>query len=199
LISPFFKSGFDRIAVNCNDEMTRLSNAQCMQSQVRRTIANCDNPETMKGNIARNSRGSMMSAEDRLRELGLVLPPVPRLVGKYIGAVQIGELLFVSGNGPVRADGSPVVGKIGGDLTPEQGYEAARLVALGMLANIRAHLGSLDRVVRFAKVVGRVNATPEFMGHAQVIDGYTDLMVWFSATAHCARDPLPAWDRHRFK
>ncbi len=90
--------------------------------------------------------------------------------------------------GPLRADGSPVVGKIGGDLTPEQGYEAARLVALGMLANIRAHLGSLDRVVRFAKVVGRVNATPEFMGHAQVIDGYTDLMVSvFGDSALCAR------------
>jgi enamine deaminase RidA (YjgF/YER057c/UK114 family) len=130
----------------------------------------------------------MMSAENRLKELGLVLPSVPRLVGKYIGAVQIGELLFVSGNGPVRADGTPVVGKVGADLTPEQGYEAARLVALGMLANVRDHLGSLDRVVRFAKVVGRVNSTPDFTGHAQVIDGYTDLMISvFGDNALCAR------------
>ena len=129
-----------------------------------------------------------MSAEARLEELGITLPAVPAPIGKYVHAVQIGEMLYVAGHGPDRTAGIPVSGKIGAELTLEQGIVAARLTGLNTLAIVRGHLGSLDRVVRFVKMVGRVNAAPDFAAHAQVIDGYTDLMLSiFGDAALCAR------------
>lgn len=117
-----------------------------------------------------------MSAEERVRQLGLVLPPAPKPVGNYVGWVQSGSLLFMSGCGPRLADGSSIIGKLGADLSVEQGYEAARVVGLNMLANIRAALGSLDRVEQVVKVLGMVNADPGFSQTPAVIDGFSDLM-----------------------
>jgi enamine deaminase RidA (YjgF/YER057c/UK114 family) len=129
-----------------------------------------------------------VGAETRLKELGIVLPEVPKPVGKYIQAVQVGEILHVSGHGPSRAGGHPVVGKIGAELTFEQGVMAARLTGINTLAIVRHHLGSLDRVVKFVMVIGRVHAVPDFERHAEVIDGYTDLMVSvFGDAGLCAR------------
>ena len=119
----------------------------------------------------------MDSPERRLAELGLELPPAPKPIGTYVPAVQVGNLLFLSGLGPRRADGSMVQGKVGADLTIEQGREAARLVGLNMLANLRAALGSLDRVERVVKTLGMVNSTPEFDQHPKVIDGFANLFV----------------------
>ncbi|MDX2156234.1 MAG: RidA family protein [Hyphomicrobiaceae bacterium] len=116
-----------------------------------------------------------MGAEQRVAELGLVLPPAPKPVGNYVGAVRTGNLLFMSGCGPRRVDGSAMTGKLGKTLTVEQGYEAARLVGLNMLSNIRAQLGSLDKVKRVVKVLGMVNATPEFEETPKVINGFSDL------------------------
>ena len=118
-----------------------------------------------------------MSAEQRIKQLGLELPPVPKPVGNYVGGVRVGNLLFMSGCGPRRNDGSAITGKVGGSLTPEQGYDAARVVGLNMLANIRAELGSLDKVKRVVKVLGMVNATPEFSNTPKVINGFSDLFV----------------------
>ena len=118
-----------------------------------------------------------MSAEQRIEELGLELPPVPKPVGNYVGGVRTGNLLFMSGCGPRRNDGSAITGKVGGTLTVEQGYEAARVVGLNMLANIRHELGSLDKVRRVVKVLGMVNADPSFSNTPKVINGFSDLFV----------------------
>jgi enamine deaminase RidA (YjgF/YER057c/UK114 family) len=119
----------------------------------------------------------MTTPERRLAELGIELPPTPTPAGTYVPAVQVGNLLFLSGLGPRRADGTMVQGKVGADLTIEQGREAARLVALNMLVNIRAALGSLDRVERVVKTLGMVNSAPDFDQHPKVIDGFADLFV----------------------
>ena len=118
-----------------------------------------------------------MSFEARLKELEIELPEAPEPVGNYVGSVLVGELLFMSGCGPRRPDGSSITGKVGGDLSTEEGYEAARLVGLNMLAGIRAQLGSLDRVRQVVKTLGMVNAVPDFKEQPTVINGYSDLLV----------------------
>ena len=118
-----------------------------------------------------------MSAEAKLQELGIELPEAPTPVGNYIGGVKVGNILFMSGCGPRKPDNTSVTGKVGRDLTTEEGYDAARLVGLNMLANVKAQLGSLDRVRRVVKVLGMVNAEPEFKEHPKVINGFSDLMV----------------------
>jgi enamine deaminase RidA (YjgF/YER057c/UK114 family) len=118
-----------------------------------------------------------MGAEQRVKELGLDLPPVPKPVGNYVGGVRTGNLLFMSGCGPRRKDGSAITGKLGASLTIEQGYEAARHVGLNMLANIRNELGSLDKVKRVVKVLGMVNADPSFSDTPKVMNGFSDLFV----------------------
>ena len=118
-----------------------------------------------------------MSAEARLADLGIELPePLPP-AGNYIGAVTAGKLVFLSGHGPQTAEGGMVTGKVGRDLTVEQGQAAARLVGLAMLASLRREIGSLDRVKRVVKVLGMVNAPPDFKQQPKVIDGFSDLMV----------------------
>ena len=117
-----------------------------------------------------------MSAESRLTELGLILPPVPKPGGIYKPVVQVGQLIYVSGHGPMRTDGTLITGKVGLDLTEEQGFEAARAVGLTLLATVRAQLGSLDRIQRAIKTLGMVNATPDFQRHPAVINGYSQLL-----------------------
>ncbi len=118
------------------------------------------------------------TAEDRLAALGLELPPVPTPVATYVPSVRSGSLLYVSGSGPgVGPDGEPVRGKVGRDLTLEEGNAAARLAGLRILANVRHSLGSLNRVERVVKVLGMVNATPDFDQQPQVVNGFSDLMV----------------------
>jgi enamine deaminase RidA (YjgF/YER057c/UK114 family) len=118
-----------------------------------------------------------MTHESRLASLDLVLPPPPKPIATYTTIVQHGALLYTACHGPLRADGSWLTGKLGATLDIAAGREAARLNGLAMLATLRAHLGSLDRIVRIIKVLGFVNATPEFTDHPQVINGFSDLMV----------------------
>ena len=117
-----------------------------------------------------------MSAESRLTELGLILPPVPKPGGIYKPIVQVGQLIYVSGHGPMRSDGSLITGKVGLDLTEEQGFEAARAVGLTLLATVRDSLGSLDRIQRTIKTLGMVNSTPDFQRHPAVINGFSQLL-----------------------
>ena len=118
-----------------------------------------------------------MGAEARITELKLELPPAPKPVATYVTAVRHGDSLYVSGHGPLRSDGTMHVGKIGADLDLEQGRAAARQVGLAILATVRSHLGSLDRVVRLIKVLGMVNGTADFVEQPRVINGFSDLMV----------------------
>ncbi len=117
-----------------------------------------------------------MSHEARLRELGIALPVVPAPAGNFVHAVRTGNLIFLTGHVPFRPDGTIVQGKLGKDLDLEQGREAARLSALGMISTLRKELGSLDRVRRIVKVNGVVAATPEFMLHTQVINAASELL-----------------------
>lgn len=115
--------------------------------------------------------------EARLDSLGIELPQVGAPVANYVNAVQVGDLLFLAGKGPRRMDGTNVTGKVGRDLTVEEGYAAARLVGLNQLAVLRDYLGSLDRVERIVKVHGMVNCTEGFGDQPEVINGFSDLMV----------------------
>lgn len=118
-----------------------------------------------------------MSADRRLAELGIELPSPPAPQANYVPWRIGGGLLFLSGVGPRHADGRHVAGVIGADLTVQQGYEAARLCGLNLLANTRAALGSLDRVDTILKVLGMVRAVPDFGEQPEVINGCTDLFV----------------------
>jgi len=118
-----------------------------------------------------------VSAENRIAELKLELPPAPKPGGTYSPVVQCGNVAYVSGHGPVLPDGTMITGKVGADLSEEEGLRAARQVGLTILATIKSQLGSLDRIKRFVKVLGMVNAAPDFDRHPQVINGFSDLMV----------------------
>jgi enamine deaminase RidA (YjgF/YER057c/UK114 family) len=115
--------------------------------------------------------------EERLTQLGITLPAVPAPAANYVNVVRTGNLLFLAGKGPTKPDGKLVTGKIGEDLSIEQGYEAARLTALAQLAVLKSELGDLSKVKRIVKVLGMVNCTPYFIDQPKVMNGYSDLMV----------------------
>lgn len=127
--------------------------------------------------LALQAQKNAPSPEAKLAELGITLPSVSAPVANYVNAVRSGKLIFMAGKGPRRNDGSYITGKVGKDLTIEQGYEAARLVAINQLAALKAEIGDLSRVKRIVKVLGMVNAGPEFTQHPQVMNGFSDLMV----------------------
>lgn len=109
-------------------------------------------------------------------ELGLELPPAPKTGGVYKPVLVVNNFLYVSGQGPVRNDGSLIKGKAGSDLTMEEAKEAARQVGLTMLSTIKAHFGDLSRIKRLVKTLGMVNSTREFDQHPAVINGFSELM-----------------------
>ncbi len=116
-------------------------------------------------------------AETRLKEKGILLNPPPSPVANYVDVVRVGNLLYLSGKGPQKADGTYITGKLGKDLTIEQGYEAARLTAINHLSVLKKELGSLNKVKRVVKVLGMVNCTEDFKDQPKVVNGYSDLMV----------------------
>ncbi|MBI3979671.1 MAG: RidA family protein [Chloroflexi bacterium] len=118
-----------------------------------------------------------MQAEARLKELGLELPTPPTPVANYVPAVQVSNLLFLSGHGPRQDGRAAFIGKLGRDLTVEQGYAAAQNVMLGLLATTRATLGDLDRVKRVVKLLGMVRSAEGFGDQPKVINGASDLLV----------------------
>ena len=117
------------------------------------------------------------NAEQRLKEKGIELSTPSKPVANYVNAVRVGNLLYLSGKGPKNADGTDITGKVGKDLTIEQGYQAARSTAIQHLAVIKAELGSLNKVKRVIKVLGMVNCESGFTDQPKVINGYSDLMV----------------------
>jgi enamine deaminase RidA (YjgF/YER057c/UK114 family) len=115
--------------------------------------------------------------ETRIQELHITLPTPPRPVAKYKTAVLAGNMLYVSGHGPAKlSDKTPLAGRVGADLTTEQGKDSARAVGVNILATVRATLGSLDKVKRLVKTLGMVNCTPDYKDQPQVINGFSELM-----------------------
>ena len=118
-----------------------------------------------------------MKIEARLAELGITLPPVGPPMGSYVHAVQTGNLLYLAGKGPHNADGSMPTGKVGADVSVDDAYAHARSVGLTLIAVLKETLGDLDRVKQIVKVLGMVNAAPDFGQQPRVINGCSDLFV----------------------
>lgn len=118
----------------------------------------------------------MYPPDTRIDELHLTLPPVPKPMAKYRTAVRTGNLLFLSGHGPLLPDGKLIKGRVGADLTTEQGYAAAKQTGLATLSTLKATLGSLNKVKRLVKTLGLVLCTPEFGDQPKVINGFSELM-----------------------
>ncbi len=123
------------------------------------------------------SNDVVYNPEENLQKLGIELIMPSKPVANYVHAVRSGNLLFLAGKGPKKADGKNIVGKLGKDLSLEEGYEAARVAGINQLAVLKSELGDLNKVKRIVKVKGMVNAIPEFTNHSKVINGYSDLMV----------------------
>ncbi len=118
-----------------------------------------------------------MSAEARIRELGITLPPGSSPAANYVNAVRTGNLLFIAGKAPLPEDGRLPRGRLGREFTVEQGYRFARSATLDIIAVMRNELGSLDRVARIVEIMGFLNAVPEFEDHPKVLNGCSDLLV----------------------
>jgi enamine deaminase RidA (YjgF/YER057c/UK114 family) len=124
-----------------------------------------------------NIKEDPMSAESRLKELGIVLPSLGTPVANYLPYRLAGNILYLAGQGPRDDSGKQLTGKLGKDVSVEEGYRRARLVGLGLLAAMRDALGSLDRVDYIVKLLGMVNAVPDFNDSPKVINGCSDLFV----------------------
>ena len=118
-----------------------------------------------------------MSVEERMTELNLELPPPPKPMGVYRPVLVLGNVAYTSGHGPVKSDGSLIVGRVGEELDQQAGYDAARQTGLALLSSLRAELGSLDRVKRIVKTLGMVNCSLDFEQQPAVINGFSELMV----------------------
>lgn len=133
--------------------------------------------EDSERSAAGNPDAQSVGAEQQLAELGIELPEVSPPVANYVNAVRSGNLLFLAGKGPRKPDGSYITGKVGLDLTLEEGQQAARLTGINQLAVLKAELGNLNKVKRIVKVTGMVNASPDFGDQPEVINGFSNLMV----------------------
>ena len=118
-----------------------------------------------------------VSPESKLKDLGITLSAPAPPIANYVKAVRTGNLLFLSGHGPTRPDGSNITGKVGKDLTVDQGKEAARVTAISLLSTLKAELGDLNKVKRIVKVTGWVNCTADFKDQPKVMNGCSDLLV----------------------
>ncbi|MDZ7646950.1 MAG: RidA family protein [Cytophagales bacterium] len=115
--------------------------------------------------------------DKKLKELGIELFTPSKPMANYVKAVRVGNLLYLSGHGPGKADGSNITGKVGADMTTEQGYDAAKQVGVSILSTLKDELGDLNKVKRIVKVLGMVNCTETFTDQPKVINGFSDLMV----------------------
>ena len=139
-----------------------------------------------------------MSAEAKLAELKLELPPAPKPMGVYKPVIVVGNLVYVSGHGPLKPDLSLIKGRVGAELSLDEGKAAARQVGLAILASLRAHFGSLDRIKRVIKTLGMVNSAPDFLEHPKIINGCSELFaeIWgpdhgVGARSAVGMGPLP--------
>ena len=117
-----------------------------------------------------------MGFQSHFDSLGIELPPAPKAIGLYRPLVIVGNLAYTSGHGPLKADKTLIMGRVGDQLSADQGFAAARQTGLATIATLIDQLGSLDRVVRLVKTFGLVQATPDFSDHPAVINGFSELM-----------------------
>ena len=129
----------------------------------------CELEETKKNQV--------YNPEQKLKELGIQLSSPSSPVANYVNTVRTGNLIFISGKGPLKTDGNYVLGKLGENLTLEQGYEAARLTAINLISTLKASIGDLSKVKRIVRVTGMVNSTSDFTDHPKVVNGCSDLLV----------------------
>ena len=122
-------------------------------------------------------RSMAQSPEQKLAQLKIDLPVVPEAIGSYVDMVRVGNVIFLSGKGPRQANGEYITGKLGDDLTIDQGYAAARLTALIQLAVLKKELGNLKKIKRIVKVNGYVNSASNFYDHPKVVNGFSDLLI----------------------
>ncbi len=127
--------------------------------------------------VATIATAQKVDYDKKLKDLGITLITPSKPVANYVKAVRTGNLLYLSGDGPTKSDGKYITGKLGADLTVEQGYEAARQTGISILSTLKAELGDLNKVKRVVKVLGMVNCTNTFTDQPKVINGFSDLMV----------------------
>jgi|TARA_B110000285_G_C14991725_1_gene546689 enamine deaminase RidA (YjgF/YER057c/UK114 family) len=130
-----------------------------------------------KETLSNSEAKEVFNPEAKLKELGIDLPSPAAPVANFVNAVRVDNLLFLSGNGPLKSDGKFITGKLGENLTIEEGYEAARLTGINQIAILKSAIGDLSKVKRIVKVLGMVNSSSNFTDHPKVINGYSDLMV----------------------
>jgi len=138
---------------------------------------NTETNEQSKKQINEQITMDNYNPEAKLKALNITLPEPPSPVANYVNGVRAGNLIFLAGKGPKRADGTEMSGKLGVDISIEQGYEGARLTAINQLAVLKEMLGDLNKVKRIVKVLGLVNCDPNFIEQPKVINGFSDLMV----------------------
>jgi len=126
---------------------------------------------------AKKSQETMIDPEKRLKELGIELPVPAAPVANFVRAVRSGNLVFLSGHGPRKTDGSYITGKVGREVSLELARDAARLTAVNLLGTLKAEIGDLNQVKRVVKVLGMVNAGESFTDHPQVMNGFSDFIV----------------------
>jgi enamine deaminase RidA (YjgF/YER057c/UK114 family) len=127
--------------------------------------------------IVTTSFAQKVDFDKKLKELGIELTVASKPIANYVKAVRSGNLLYLSGHGPTKADGTNITGKVGKDLTVDQGYDAAKQVGIAILSTLKAELGDLNKVKRVVKVLGMVNCTEDFVDQPKVMNGFSDLMV----------------------
>lgn len=115
--------------------------------------------------------------DKKLKDMGIELFPPPKPMANYVKAVRTGNLIYLAGHGPTKADGTNITGKLGKDMTIEQGYEAAKQTGIALLSTLKGEIGDLNKVKRIVKVLGMVNCTADFTDQPKVINGFSDLMV----------------------
>jgi len=120
---------------------------------------------------------SAQTPEQKLSQLGIQLPQIPESLGSYVDMVKVGNMVFLSGRGPLKADGKYIAGKVGSSLTTEEGYKAARLTAINQLAVLKRAFGSLNKIKRIVKVNGYVNTAESFTDQSKVMNGFSDLVI----------------------
>jgi len=138
------------------------------------SFSNCNTPTS---NSKTEAPPADYDPEAKLEALGISLQTPAAPVANYVNAVQTGNLIFLAGKGPKKADGEYIKGRLGENMTIEEGYEAARVSGINQLAVLKQELGNLNKVKRIVKVLGMVNSTPDFTDQPKVVNGYSDLMV----------------------
>jgi len=130
-----------------------------------------------KAQVKGSSKAEVIDFDKRLKDLNIVLVKPSAPLASYVKIVRVGNLIFTAGHGPDKPDGTRVTGRVGDDLTLEQGQEAARLTAISLLSSLKAELGDLNKVKRIVKVLGMVQSTPEFKDQPKVMNAFSDLMI----------------------